>query len=163
MFWGLKRVSAGPAKRRACVHPVRTATPLERGGQRQHGLTDSGIAPEGPELFYGRSGTGVLRSGDLTTADDPLLALDPCSRRSGISSLTSFASNKLGKSPAATFSSVGIEGKEGGEVVEGVGASQSTGGRLRAAGSTAPSWMDDEVRRFFPLSVLYAPSEAALS
>lgn len=104
------------------------------------------MAREGRETICQGYGTGALQSGDLTTADDPLLALDPCRRRSGISSLTSFASNKLGKSPSTAFSSVGIEGKEGGEVVEGAGASQSAGGRLRAVGSTAPSWMDDEVR-----------------
>ncbi|GAA6057972.1 hypothetical protein NBRC10513_006494 [Rhodotorula toruloides] len=62
----------------------------------------------------------------------------------GISSLTSFASNKLGKASSPSFSSVGIEGKEGGEVVEGAGASQSAGGRLRGVGSAAPSWLDDE-------------------
>ncbi|BGP72168.1 hypothetical protein NBRC10513v2_005559 [Rhodotorula toruloides] len=80
----------------------------------------------------------------LSAADDPLVALDPSLRRSGISSLTSFASNKLGKASSPSFSSVGIEGKEGGEVVEGAGASQSAGGRLRGVGSAAPSWLDDE-------------------
>ncbi|EMS23047.1 hypothetical protein NBRC10512_004720 [Rhodotorula toruloides] len=62
----------------------------------------------------------------------------------GISSLTSFASSKFGKASSPSFSSVGIEGKEGGEVVEGAGASQPAGGRLREVGATAPSWLDDE-------------------